>query len=299
MDRLKEGKRKKTSVRLSLAALLLGAAVLAGGAALPVFAAPAFSGLTEKASLEDRADLLSDEEKQELLERAGELSQKTDFELRLLTVDDAGGDTTREIAEAYFESMTSDSKENATGLSYVIDMDNREIYVATYGQAQYYMTDDRVDDLLDDAYEYVSDEDYSGTFGSMLDSTEEFFDDGIRNGTRIYNEDTGTYTVYRKPREITTGKVILAAIFGAVSFLIVWGSVSVSYRMAIKSDDGFNAAENVRLQLTGNSDRLISHFVRTRRIPRDSGSGGSSGGGISTTHTTSGGFSAGGGGRKF
>ena len=123
------------------------------------------------ASVEDRAQLLTEEEETELLKQAAELSQKTGYELRLVTTDRTEGKTTQQFAEAYFESLTDDGPETASGASYVIDMDNRQIYIATYGGLQYYLTDARVDTLLDHAYEYVSEGEYDQTFESMLKDT--------------------------------------------------------------------------------------------------------------------------------
>ena len=119
------------------------------------------------ASVEDRAQLLTEEEEAELLQQAAELSQQTGYEIRLVTTNQTEGKTTQQFAEAYFESLTDAGPETASGASYVIDMDNRQIYIATYGGLQYYLTDARVDTLLDHAYEYVSEGEYDQTFESM------------------------------------------------------------------------------------------------------------------------------------
>lgn len=263
-------------------------------------AAVIYANSTDKASIEDEADLLSDEEEADLLDMAAELSEKTGFEIRLATTDDTGGRSTAGYAENYFEALTKDGPDQASGASYVIDMDNRQYYVATYGRLQYYLTDDRIDSLLDDAYGYISEEDYAGTLQSMLEDTDHYYDRGIADGTRIYNEDTGEYTVYKKPKEITLFKLLAALGSGLVGFFAMFAGVAASYSMKFPSGDGFSVSDNVHLKLRRQEDRLVNHFITTRRLPRnDNHGGGSSGGGISTTHTTSGGYSAGGGGRSF
>ncbi len=278
-----------------------GAVFLSLMCAFVMPASPVYSSRTDKASIEDKADLLDDWEEAELLEEAEKLSEETGFEIRLVTTDSADGMSTREFAKNYYESLTSDRPDEASGGSYVIDMDNREFYVETYGKLQYYLTDSRLESLLDNAYEKISDEDYEGTFDSMLEDTEGWYRRGIQDGTRIYNEDTGTYTVYQKPKEITRGK-ILAALTGAIAgFFACFLGIKGRYSMSFSHGDGFSAAENVRLRLTGQEDRLVNHYVTSRRLPRnDPGSGGGhSGGGFTTTHMSSGGYSTGGGGRKF
>lgn len=290
--------RKKADLKKILSGLAL--ALVMSGMAMPASAELYYAANTDNASIEDLADLLTDDEEDQLLSEAADLAEKTGFEIRLVTTDDAGGKETREFAEDYFESMTSDGPDVASGASYVIDMDNRNYYVASYGKLQYYLTDSRVDSLLDDAYEYISSQDYFGTFESMLEDTSDYYDDGIADGTTIYNEDTGTYTVYRKPKTVTPVKIIIALAAGMIGFAAVFLAVRASYSMAMPQGDGFSFADNVHLQLTRKSDRLVNHFVTSRRIEHDDNEHhGSSGGNFTTTHTTSGGYSAGGGGRSF
>lgn len=251
------------------------------------------------ASVEDRAQLLTEEEETELLKQAAELSQKTGYELRLVTTDQTEGKTTQQFAEAYFESLTDDGPETASGASYVIDMDNRQIYIATYGGLQYYLTDARVDTLLDHAYEYVSEGEYDKTFKSMLKDTGRYYNKGIQDGTRIINRDTGEVTVYHKPKTVTPVKILISLLAGAAGFLAFFASVKGAYSMKGVSGDGFSERDQVGLTLKRRDDRLVNQFITSRRIPRNDSGGGSSGGGTTSTHTTSGGYSAGGGGRSF
>ena len=183
------------------------------------------------ASVEDRAQLLTEEEETELLKQAAELSQKTGYELRLVTTDQTEGKTTQQFAEAYFESLTDDGPETASGASYVIDMDNRQIYIATYGGLQYYLTDARVDTLLDHAYEYVSEGEYDQTFESMLKDTGRYYRKGIPDGTRIVNQDTGEVTVYHKPKTVTPVKILISLLAGTAGFLAFFASVKSAYSM--------------------------------------------------------------------
>ena len=156
----------------------------------PASAQPTYSEENKKVSIEDGADLLNDVEKQYLLSQAEKVSEHSKFELRLVTTNDAEGMTTQEYAENYFESLTSGEPGIATGACYVIDMDNRQIYIATYGDLLYYLTDDRVDTLLDNAFEHISVKDYSGTLSRMLEDTWRNYQSGIQEGTLIVNTET-------------------------------------------------------------------------------------------------------------
>lgn len=283
-----------------ISALFLTGALLSFVPEYAAFAATlTYSEETKRASVQDDADLLTQSEENELLAQASELAQKTGFDIRLYTADDAEGADTQGLAEDYFESLISDGKDEVSGGCYVIDMDNRQYYLATYGDLQYYITDDRLESLLDDAWEKISEGDYAGTFQTMLEDTERYYSRGIADGTTIYNEDTGEYTVYHAPRQITRMEGVVSALIAGVVFLISFLSVTVRYGMKGRMDDGYSVRDNVSLKLSRQDDRFVNHFVTTRRIPRndDHGSGGV--GHSTTTHTTGGGYSAGGGGRSF
>lgn len=300
LPRGRSGKIRDWKAVLNLSATLSGIG-LALLCTFPSCASVIYSETTDKVSIEDQADLLTDDEETDLLSQAEEIYDQTGFEIRLVTTDDADGMTTQEFAENYFESMTEDRPKTASGEACVIDMDNRQYYVATYGKLKPYINDDRRDTLLDHAEEYISDGDYAGTFASMLDDTLTYCRRGIVDGTIEYNEDTGETTVYDRSKSITPAKVGGAAAAAALAFWGVLLGVAGSYSMKFQTGDGFQVRENVRLNLTRQTDQLVNHFVTSRKLPRNDGgpSGGSSGGPTTTTHRTSGGYSAGGGGRSF
>ena len=146
-------------------------------------------------------------------------------------------------------------------------MDNREVTISTAGEAIYYLNDDRIDDILDNCYDYVVDGEYASCFSSMLSDAEYYYEVGVPSDayTYVFFGITGKYRV----------------IFG--------GGYQYDYHAFGK------------VNLTGQEDRFVNQMVTHRRIQTDSGSsgGGSSHSGRSTVHTSSSGRSHGGGSRKF
>jgi|GEM_PF-118136 len=252
----------------------------------------------------DGAGILTSFEENELLEAAEALSDESGFEIMAVTTDDAGGLSAQEYAEQYFEYYSSDYE----GGIYLIDMDNRELYVATYGDLRYVLTDARLDLLLDDAYEYASSGDYGGALLVMLRDTQQYVEEGVQEGTVLYDEDTGSYTYYEEKKTVTPTNLLVSLGAALAGFFSLFGSVTGRYGMKKKEEAPFSLRDNVKMQLTRVEDQYVRNFVTQRRIPRNpppgsGGGGGHFGGGggghISTTHHTSGGHSAGGGGRKF
>lgn len=256
----------------------------------------AAAGETDLVIVDDGAGLLPEETERELQNQARELSEDTGYQFMLVTAEDAQGKEAREYAEDYY----MDHQITLDGVIYLIDMDNREIYIATSGQMRYYLTDSRVDHLLDQAFDAVSEGEYGDAFQEMLSGTGEYLDRGIPDGTYLVDEDTGEVQVYRKPRGITPLEAAAAVIAGVVCAGALFAGVSARYRMKGRRDS-YRSQEQSSLHLTGSQDRFVNQFVTHRHIPKNPPPGGHGGGGghSSTVHTGSGGNSFGGGGRKF
>ena len=275
------------------ALLLIMALLLTFGMKVP---AQASSG-NDQVLLSDEAGLLSSEEADSILSQAGSLASKTRWDVRVISADDTGGKSAMEYAEDFF----MDHYRIDNGFVCLIDMDNREIYVATSGDVIYYLTDDRIETILDDAYEYVSSQEYASAYEAMLRDIETFYDDGIEENTYTFDPETGKIVYYEPEKSIEPYEALISAMAGLLSALGLGGIVSSRYKSKGKKPR-YAVKENSSLKLSVRRDQLVNRFVTTRHIPKSpppSSGGGFGGGHQSTIHTGSGGHSFGGGGRKF
>ena len=251
------------------------------------------------AMVKDGADLLSADEEDKLLELAQTMQKQYGYSFIVLTIDDAEGKTARTYAEdSYLKLADGDD-----GALYLIDMDNHEIYVATSGEMMYYLYDERLNKLLDDAYEEISEGKYYDCLRVMLADTRLFMLKGIPQNTYTYNETTGETVYHEKTKSVSPVEGLLAAVGALLSGGLFAGNIKRRYTMK-GSRYVFAFKEHTKLDLQRRADHLENKFITTRHIPRHvstgSGSGGGFGGGHqSTIHTGSGGHSFGGGGRKF
>ena len=293
-------KRHLNSIILGLVSACMLLPALSGTAA----ASSADAGLRDangyyrQVILSDEADLFSAQDEYALLARGQALAELSGWDVRMVTTDDAGGRS----AQEYLEDFYMDHYRQDDGVGFLIDMDNRELYISTSGEAIYYLTDDRLDRLLDAAFDYVSDQRYAHSMSAMVEGTITAFRQGIDTNTYTYNTDTGEIVYYEPPKQITAGEGLFAAFVGLLTSLGIGTSVTARYRMKHKQYQ-FNVKKNSKLKLSLSNDMLVNRYVTTRHIPKDPppGSGMSSGGGghQSTIHTGSGGHTFGGGGRKF
>ena len=240
--------------------------------ALTLFAAVPVYADTYDAVYDDAA-LLSDEEQQSLSEEITNLQETTGWEVYVLTTEDAQGKTARDYADDFYDTTATGDD----GVVFLIDMDNREVTISTAGEAIYYLNDDRIDDILDNCYDYVVDGEYASCFSSMLSDAEYYY------------------------HVLTMGEILFAVVLAAAVFAAVFFGITGKYRLKFGGGYQYDDHAFGKVNLTGQEDRFVNQMVTHRRIQTNSGSsgGGSSHSGRSTVHTSSSGRSHGGGSRKF
>lgn len=245
----------------------------------------------------DHADLLTVQEEEYLENLAAEQGSQWNMNFLMVTIDDAEGKSSKEFADDFYDARFSEGSEE-DGVLYLIDMDNLEIYLSTSGEAIRYLTDERIEWILDEAYEYGAEEDYYGTFVSFLEETEKYLIKGITADQYNYDVDTGEIDDYQEPMKITFGEFLFALVVALAAAVLTVLGIKAKYQLKFE-DFHYDAYTASEVNLSVKSDRLINTFVTHRRIPKNNGNSGGSGGSRSSVHRSSGGRSHGGGGRKL
>lgn len=240
----------------------------------------------------DDAGMLEVSEAEALQERLNEMEEASGWEAYIFTTEDAGGSTTMSYGEKRFDEVA----QGMDGVAFVIDMDNREIAVVTFGEAVRYLTDDRIDEILDKAYERVSEEEYYGCLETMVSMSMNAYNAGIPGGQYNYDEETGKRD-YAEENSLSLAELLVSLLAAAAAGIGFFFSVKGKYQLHF-GQYRYNYHENASLRLGGKEDRMVNRIVTHRRIPRDTPSGGG-GSGRSSTHSGAGGRTVGGGSRKF
>lgn len=255
----------------------------------------------------DEAGLLTDAEIQSLEEEVARLRSEWDMDLVLVTCTDTNGKSTRDYADDYYEAGGFGTK-NYSGVLFLIDMEHRELTISTEGDMIRYLTDARIERVLDAAYEGAADADYYEAFMGGIEAMDRYVRAGIEDGQHNYDEDTGKVDYYVK-RSLGWGEVLMAFIIAVIAGVIPCVNISREYGMKAET----KLAERSKLAYRQScefaydcqTDKLINTAVTHRIIPRQTTtssstrSGGHSSVGRSTTHHSSSGRSHGGGSRKF
>lgn len=273
------------------------AKLLAGVFCAVVLSVSAFSlqpayAAAEDSKVVDDADLLSYDEEQEIQSMLDEFAEESGWTLFAVTTDDANGMTSEEYADDFVDQNALEEN----GVCFLIDMDNREIYMSTTGSAIRILTDHRIDSIMDDSYEYAGDGEYVKCFETMIRETEDSFHEGIESGQYNYDRDTGE--ISKAPNRLTVWDMLISLIAAAAAGGAVIAVIAGKYRLKFGGWQ-YDFKSNSRLDLTNKTDRLVNTFRTAHHIQRDSGGGSGSSGSRSTTHHSSGGGTHGGGGHKF
>lgn len=241
---------------------------------------------SNKVWIDDMANLMNPSEEAALEEQLLKVREQKKLDIVIVTTKDADGKSAMAFADDYYDEHNYGyDKVHGTGILYLIDLDNNEIWISTCGDAIYYFTDARIEDILDEVYPAASDKDYAKSAKIFIEQTKIYM--GVEPGAHVNKPITVTYVVV---------SLIVALVIGFIITLIMvftrGGKVTVNKNTYVGMGDSV---------IYDKRDIYLRQTVTTRRISTSSssGGGGSRGGGGSSSHRSSGGISHGGGGRRL
>ena len=210
----------------------------------------------------------------------------TGWDIMAITTNGTGSKTVTAYSDDYFEEHS----DAYSGVACLMDMDSRTLHISTFGEAITYLTDARLDEILDDAYEY-GDGDYAEIMYQMVAGIEPMYNRGVPT-TGDYS--SGSNIGLDLPDIVIA--IVASIIVGGITPIIITGKYKMHWGLP-----KYAVKKNSKLNLRDNRDTLIDRQT-TSRIVQSSSSGGSgsrSSGSRSTTHRTSSGRTAGGRSRRF
>ncbi len=107
--------------------------------------------------IRDDADLLTDAEEEELYDIM--LGGTGAGNMVFMTIDHAGGSATKDYIEEIYQ--TSEDLRGTNAVIYVIDMDNRLLWITGYGENRRLITPDYGNLITDNVYQYAGSGDYA------------------------------------------------------------------------------------------------------------------------------------------
>lgn len=241
---------------------------------IPSFSVFAASGVYDDAGLFYETEITS------LNMELEDLSALTGWDVAVVTTDDAQGKSAVVYADDYYAQIGFGDN----GIIYLLDMDNREIYISTAGAATDYLTDSRLNNIFDTAANFAAQRSYYQAMSVQISMTSDYFNAGI--------------PIDQAAAAAKITVVAAAVIIGIIAAVITVVSIIKSYSFK-ETGNIYEYSSKSRVNLTVNSDKLVNSFITTRIRPKPKNNSGSGRSGGSSTHRSSSGRIHGGGGRKF
>lgn len=234
----------------------------------------------------DFAELLTTEEELEIYQKVSEFIQSTKLDLAIVTIQENNKGYAKEYAQDFYDYNSFGMDSLHSGILFLVDMDTREIYMATTGKAIDLYNDERIESIISAISGYFSDKNYTDgiiKFVTIIDNYDKL---GLpsNNDNSYVIESDGAFS-----RKIPWFIFLFCPVIMTV---IVMGILIYKNKLVRKatSSKEYLKKDSVKIELE--SDKFLGSNVV--RIPiSHSSSGGSS------TSSGSSGISHGGGGGKF
>lgn len=254
-------------------------------AACSVFAVSAES--TDK--LIDDANLYSASEEATIEANLEEASRITGWDIAIYTNYNGVGEyEIQNYSDNYYINHNYGKNYDKRGIFLVVDMGSRKMWITTKGDTMYYVSDERLEDILDDVEFALRDDDYMKAAVSFVEDSVDFYKNG--------KPEKGSFTNVEK----ANNPVWYIIKYYGIIILLVSAGISVGIAFAVKAhyknngrENTYDLASNSKVRLTAVEDTFLTKHVSVTTISSSSSGGGRSGGGGSRSS------SRGGGGRSF
>ena len=181
--------------------------------------------------IDDGASLFTEEEIELINTSAYEFASADNYSVAVVTTDDAMGKTAMEYADDYYDSLIFDKGWSEDGILFLIDMDNREIYISCAGLCIDEYNDHELNLIIDSGFDCIVNGEYfkcivsmieeAGNFTSDEYNPDEFVETGDWNviGGEYYEDDYSDY-YEPQPKKFNFSHVFIYIIIGLVVGLI-------------------------------------------------------------------------------
>ena len=281
---------KKTSNRLHSLFAALAALVLAAALAVPAFAVEGgFADLYYR--MFDDAEVLTEDEDNELEDALEELSLRQSFDVTIATIESmesVGADSMEQFADDLYDYCQYGYGPDMDGVLLLVSVGDRKWHISTCGYGITAFTDAGIQYLGEQMKPFMAEGDYAAAFRTFIQWTDAYVT-AAREGH--------PYDVDNMPKEpFSIVYLGVALVIGLITALIVTGVMKSRLKSVAPQRDATSYVRQGSMKLTNQRDLYLYREVHRTERPKESSSSDSGG---SSTHTSSSGSTHGGGGGSF
>lgn len=246
----------------------------------------------------DFANLFTDSQEASLYSLISDFITTYSMDMVIVTINSNNKSSAMNYADDFYDYNDFGKGTTYDGLLFLIDLDTREMWISTTGQAILMYNDNRINSILDSSYSYIKSQKYFECAKAFINKSSSFAQQGIPNNNKNYEIDNnGNYK--KKSADSEQDFPIFPLLFFSffLSFILSTFTVFIArskHKTIKKATQAKNYIIRNSITITKKEDRFInSHTTKVYDPPSSSSGGGSS------THSSSSGSSHGGGGRRF
>lgn len=133
----------------------------------------------------DYAKLIPDDKEKEIYNMIKKFISKYNMDMAIVTINENPKSSSMGYADDFYDYNDFGVGVNKNGLLFLIDMDNRKMWISTTGKAIEIYNDKRIDAILDYTYDKISKKDYSGCAEQFIKYATYFAKKGRNGGDTI------------------------------------------------------------------------------------------------------------------
>ena len=264
-------------------------------------AALATPKVDETEKVYDFANLLTDEEEKKLFNEITEYIQTYNMDMVIVTIDKNNKSSAMDYADDFYDYNNFGKGSTHDGVLFLIDMDTRNMWISTTGEAIRIYSDARIDSILDSTYNYIKIPNYYKCASAFVSRASSYAKLGVPSSNKnTYINENGEY-IYNSNDEfgMTTGYIFCSIFVSLLASFIFIAIASYKHKTIKKATQAKQYLVNGSFNLTEKQDRFVSSNTTKHYNPPSSSGGSHYSGGGSSTHSSSSGGCHGGGGRSF
>lgn len=236
----------------------------------------------------DNADLMTDSEEAQLIEKLEAVGNEHRCEVAVVTVNSTEGKSHMAYADDFYDYNGYGYGSNDDGLLFLLDMGGREMYITTHGTGLKAVTDYGREKLFDKIQDDIKSGDYYDAFIRYAEIVDDYYTQ-YENG-EAYDVSSDKIS----PFKITMMNFVIAIIVAVIVAFAGTGSMKSKLKSVRSKPAASDYVKNGSLNITNSNDMYLYRHVSKVKIESSSSSGGGS-----SSHRSSSGRSHGGGGRSF
>ena len=209
----------------------------------------------------DEADLLTDEEESQLLDKLEAITGEYNLEVAVATVESKDGNEMNYFTDHFFDENGYGTGENHDGILFMVSIGDREWHITTHGYGMTVFNQDGLDYLKEKVQPELKDEDFAGAFNEFADQCEMFLEQAATE------EPYDASTLPKEPFSLMWIPISIA--IGFVLALLCTMGMRAQLKSVRSQESAVDYVRSGSMDVTRSNDIFLYNTVTRTAKPKD------------------------------